>query len=203
MRISELSRRSGVAVGTIKFYLREGLLPPGELTSPTQARYGEEHLERLLLIRALVVGGGLSLASVHRMVGLIDDPPPDVNEIFGELQELLTPAATADPEPAWELVRQWGWYRGDGMDRTASALSAALADARDAGFVIPEGILERYAAAMRSVAELEIARTPGGSLSEALRYTVLGSVLMEPVLLAIRRLAEADAAVRARGTEGS
>ncbi len=28
MRISELSRRSGVSIPTIKYYLRDGLLPP-------------------------------------------------------------------------------------------------------------------------------------------------------------------------------
>ena len=49
MRIAELSRQSGVPVPTIKYYLREGLLPAGELTSPNQASYGETHLRRLRL----------------------------------------------------------------------------------------------------------------------------------------------------------
>ena len=34
MRIAELSQTTGVPVPTIKYYLREGLLPSGELTSP-------------------------------------------------------------------------------------------------------------------------------------------------------------------------
>ncbi|WP_346281659.1 MerR family DNA-binding transcriptional regulator, partial [Pseudonocardia sp.] len=34
MRMAELSARTGVPIPTIKFYLREGLLPPGERTSP-------------------------------------------------------------------------------------------------------------------------------------------------------------------------
>ena len=34
MRISELSTRSGVAVPTIKYYLREGLVPEGVRSSP-------------------------------------------------------------------------------------------------------------------------------------------------------------------------
>ena len=37
MRIAELSQTTGVPVPTIKYYLREGLLPAGELTSPNQA----------------------------------------------------------------------------------------------------------------------------------------------------------------------
>ena len=37
MRISELARRSGLPVATVKYYLREGLLPAGEPTAATQA----------------------------------------------------------------------------------------------------------------------------------------------------------------------
>ena len=38
MRISELSTASGVPVPTLKFYLREGLLPPGDAIAVNQAR---------------------------------------------------------------------------------------------------------------------------------------------------------------------
>ena len=38
MRVGELSRRSGVTVASIKYYLREGLLPPGERTTRTRPR---------------------------------------------------------------------------------------------------------------------------------------------------------------------
>ena len=44
MRISELSTRSGVPVPTIKYYLREGLVPEGARSSPTQAEYDEPTL---------------------------------------------------------------------------------------------------------------------------------------------------------------
>ena len=39
MRISALSEATGVPVPTLKFYLREGLLHPGEATSRTRAEY--------------------------------------------------------------------------------------------------------------------------------------------------------------------
>lgn len=63
-----LSAESGVPVGTIKFYLREQLLPPGERTSPNQARYTEAHVRRLKLVRALIETGGCSVAEVRRVV---------------------------------------------------------------------------------------------------------------------------------------
>lgn len=47
VRISELSRASGVSTATIKYYLREKLLPEGRLTSATQAQYGQAHVDRL------------------------------------------------------------------------------------------------------------------------------------------------------------
>ncbi len=40
MLMAELSRRSGVPVATVKYYLREGLLPSGVTTSATRAEYG-------------------------------------------------------------------------------------------------------------------------------------------------------------------
>ncbi|MEP6649003.1 MAG: MerR family transcriptional regulator, partial [Lapillicoccus sp.] len=56
MRLAELCAATGVPAATVKYYLREGLLPPGERVSATRADYGPPHVERLRLIRALVEG---------------------------------------------------------------------------------------------------------------------------------------------------
>lgn len=73
MRISNLSRQSGVSVATIKFYLREQLLPPGTPTARNQAEYDETHLERLRLIRILTGVGMMSLAAVREVLHAIDN----------------------------------------------------------------------------------------------------------------------------------
>ena len=73
MRISELSRATGVPVATIKFYLREGLVPEGVRTSPNQAQYDDAHVQRLRLVRALVGVGGLSIAATREVLGHIDE----------------------------------------------------------------------------------------------------------------------------------
>lgn len=83
MRIGELSRRTGVSVPTIKFYVREGLLPPGRLTSPNQAHYDEEHERRLRLVRVLIGVGGLSVAAVAEVLAAIDDPSQPVHQVLG------------------------------------------------------------------------------------------------------------------------
>ena len=64
MKISELSSRTGVSIPSLKFYLREGLLPQGQLSAPNQADYSESHVRRAALIRALRDVAGLSIAKI-------------------------------------------------------------------------------------------------------------------------------------------
>ncbi|SEP75210.1 MerR family transcriptional regulator [Microlunatus flavus] len=197
MRISELSRRADVPVATVKYYLREGLLHAGELTSATQARYDESHVTRLRLVRSLLGPGALSVARARAVLRAIDDPPASPYELLGVAAEAVRRPVEVRPHPeVHALVERWGWS----VDEDACAEHQALADAleglRAAGFESPPGVLDAYAAAMDSVAEAELARVPFDSLAAAVRYVVLGVVLNEPVLLAMRRLAEQAAAWR-------
>src|SRR5262245_4307777 len=73
MRLAELSERSGVSTATIKYYLREGLLPPGRQVNATTAEYDEEHLRRLRLVRAMIQVGGVPVAKVREVLGHVDD----------------------------------------------------------------------------------------------------------------------------------
>ena len=53
MLLNELAEASGVSVASIKYYRREGILPPGERITTTRADYGQRHLERLRLVGVL------------------------------------------------------------------------------------------------------------------------------------------------------
>ncbi len=53
LKMSELAERSGVSAGTIKHYLREGLLPEPVRTSRNMAYYPPEFVERIGLIKRL------------------------------------------------------------------------------------------------------------------------------------------------------
>lgn len=57
---------------TIKFYIREGILPAGEPQARNQASYGPRHLERLALITALREVAGLSLEGIARVTAELD-----------------------------------------------------------------------------------------------------------------------------------
>jgi len=69
VKISELSDQTGVSIATLKFYLREGLLRPGTLTAPNQADYGEAHVRRARLVRALREVAHLSIAQIAAITG--------------------------------------------------------------------------------------------------------------------------------------
>jgi DNA-binding transcriptional MerR regulator len=53
LKMSELAERSGVSAGTIKHYLREGLLPEPVKTSRNMAYYPPEFVERIHMIKRL------------------------------------------------------------------------------------------------------------------------------------------------------
>ena len=171
MRISALSAQTGIPVATIKFYLRENLLHEGIRTAATQAQYDESHVARLRLIRALLGPGGLSIAAAHRVIGAIEEPPESLHELLGV-------AATAVTGPN---------------------LKDALRGLDEAGFELPEGALDVYTEHMRQISQFEIDNVPTDSPTAAVRYVVLGTVLVEPLILALRRQAEQEASGRRFG----
>lgn len=197
MRISELSRRSDVAVPTIKFYLREGLLPEGVLTSATQAQYDDEHVARLRLIRALIGPGGLSLAAVRQVIAAIERPPDSTHELLGAaLTAVTSPQPERDHDRVHALLAEWGWEADLEECPRHDDLVAALAALEDAGFELPEGMLDAYVEHVTAIAQAEIDGVPTDSAAAAVRYVVLGTVLLEPVLLALRRLAHQELSSR-------
>lgn len=201
MRISELSRSSGVPVATIKFYLRERLLPEGRLTSATQAQYDHGHLDRLRLIRALLGPGGLSIARARDVIGHLEHPPDAAYDLLGVAHATVTPPAPADLDlsEVHTFMQQWGW-RIEAKDcDTQAMLAGSLAAVRDAGLELPPHALTRYADQMLDLATDEVIAIPWGSIEEAVRFVVLGTVLLEPVLLALRRMAQQEASARRFG----
>ena len=201
MRISELSRRSGVSIPTIKFYLREGLLHDGVRTAATQAQYDETHAARLALIRALVGAGGLSLAAASRVLHAIDDPPESMHELLGVAAAAAHPAGDRHPghDRVHELMREWGWPIEAKDCSSHDELAVALGALDDAGFVLPEGTLDLYKDHMEQIAAHELATVPTESAAAAVRHVVLGTVLPEPLLLILRRMAQHQASARRFG----
>jgi DNA-binding transcriptional MerR regulator len=199
MRIAELSQRSGVPIPTIKFYLRERILPRGKRVADNQAEYTEDHVQRLRLIRALVEVGSLSLTSVRKVLDSIDDERVALLDVLRIAHFALGPAP-GDGEPTSDLgaamadvdkfLADLGWeVDPDAPGRRA--LGQTLVTLRRLGQEIDVKDFEPYARAADRIAEREVASIdagePRGTVVEAI---VLGTVAFEAALTALRRLAQ-------------
>ena len=86
MLISELSERTGTPAATIKYYVRENLLPAGERVGGNRTEYTDEHARRLKLIRAMLEVGKLSIAAVRTVLDALDAPDAPVINAFDAAQ---------------------------------------------------------------------------------------------------------------------
>ncbi|MFH9740554.1 MerR family transcriptional regulator [Streptomyces roseolus] len=220
MKVSELSRRTGVQVPLIKYYLREGMLPPGRATAANQADYGEDHVRRLRLIRTLIGTRGLSAGATKEVLDAITAGQEDLHQVLGivlgvrpakgaDLEPTPDAAPAPDPEAsdsdpeglaeARSLIGAMGWdvSPGNPATRTVAEVLAAL-DHLGAG--IDWRSLLPYARLADDMAELDLRQLDGEGdpLAQAER-AVLVTVLLEPALLALRRLAQEDKSSRLFG----
>ncbi|TDC79758.1 MerR family transcriptional regulator [Streptomyces hainanensis] len=206
MRLAELCERSGVSIATIKYYLREGLLPPGRRVSATQAEYDEEHLRRLRLVRALVQVGRVPVATAREVLAAVDDDSMDQLSRLGTAVAALPGAARvtegdqatteAAEHTAEELQTLLGWRVVPENPAHVSLVSSLAALLRlgypcEVSQLLPYGRLAAELAA-HEVALVEEFEAPTTQLEAAVALTVL----YEPVLLSLRRLAQAEEASR-------
>ncbi|MGW2227034.1 MerR family transcriptional regulator [Streptomyces formicae] len=209
MRIGELSRRTGVPVPTIKYYVREGLLAPGELSSPNQAHYDEAHERRLRLIRALLDVGGLKVAAIAEVLGAIDDPGRPLHKVLGAAADRLGGAggadddaeATAARDAVQELIARRGWVAHE-SNPAGEDLARALAAMDRVGHGAFTELLDDYADAAELVARADLGYVGRRvSVDDVVESVVIGTVLGEAVFNAMRRLAHVDASARSYGGE--
>lgn len=200
MRISELSDRSEVPVATVKYYLREGLLEPGEAVNSRESAYRDSHLARLRLIRGLVHVLGASIAQVRQVLSIIDDPDQTPLEAMGRATSALpairetgdeSPGSALDPQPAIDLLNRLG-YRFEPDAPAVRQLGAALRLAADVGIDVDDEQIGVYGEAARQLARSDFARIPWAEPDAATAFAVLGTALYEPVLLALRRVAHSE-----------
>lgn len=199
-------------MATIKYYRREGLLPEGRVLNPTTVEYDEEHIQRLRLIRSLIQLGGLSVARAREVLEAVEQPL-DAFETLGVVHHALPVPAAATrgrggegPEGAVEeaapggaaarveaLIESMGWRISDASPHRP-ALAESLAALSHLGTDYTADDLIPYARLATSTADLDLAQLEGieDQIALAERAVVL-SVLFEPVVSLLRRLAQEDA----------
>lgn len=115
--LNELSDKAGVTVRTVRFYIQQGLLPAPEAQGPA-TRYGQGHLDRLLLIRHLQ-REHQPLAEIRaQLEGLSDE---DVSRVLSTSRPSKRPSSAVDyvrsvlgalphaasPRPSTPVKSQW------------------------------------------------------------------------------------------------
>ncbi|MGO4461202.1 MerR family transcriptional regulator [Streptomyces sp. M-16] len=217
MKISELSRRTGVPVASIKYFLRQGLLPAGRATAATLAEYGEEHAQRLRLIKALTTLGGLSIAATRDVLGAVDQahtsegalgavsyalPVPVAAQSAAADEAEAEAAATAEAEVS-ELLVALDWRAPDTSPHV-EGLAVALKELRRLDAQYAPGELAAYARLAESVARLDLERAAGLDDPVALaERAVIVFAICAPVFELLRRLAQEDQVRRRVAAEGT
>lgn len=196
MRISDLSRQTGVPVATIKFYLRERLLPPGRPTARNQAQYNAEHRLRLSMIRALTSLGQLELSAVRELLGAIEDSRRTVVELLTIVNRALQPTDNAKDRGDLSTERAAVDAFVDGLRWTVAddapsrtTLAQVLAAMERLGCGKGVDFFKPYAVAAEQLANQELDLLEDGHDGGDREAVVVRAILVEVANTAIRRLA--------------
>lgn len=105
MTIDELARRTGMTARNIRAHQSRGLVPPPEVRGRT-GYYGEEHVERIDLIKELQADG-FNLEAIRR---LLDGAGGSSREVLDFSRTLRAPFEDEQPEiiDGDEIAERWG-----------------------------------------------------------------------------------------------
>jgi DNA-binding transcriptional MerR regulator len=110
LKMSELAERSGVSAGTIKHYLREGLLGEGDeivRTSRNMAYYPPDYVERIQLIKRLQEDRFMPLRVIRGMVASEPERARALIELEDRIIERAVEAREGERMSAAEARRRY------------------------------------------------------------------------------------------------
>ena len=153
LKMSELAEASGVSTGTIKHYLREGLLPEPVRTSRNMAYYPPDFVERIRLIKRLQEERFMPLKLIK---GVLDDaerpriPRTEVQQRFE-----LPPNVLDRLEEIGVLTPEAGGYDADDVAVIEAIVRFRAGGYEEAlGFTVYDTL--RYREALEPLVEEEV-----------------------------------------------
>jgi DNA-binding transcriptional MerR regulator len=169
LKMRELSEASGVSPGTIKHYLREGLLPEPVRTSRNMAYYPPEFVDRIRLIKQLQEERFMPLKLIK---GVLDKDPDRARRLV-ELEDRLLERALEGEEKrvsATELRRRYDMPK-EALDRLA-----------ELGVVSPSS--RGYTASDVRIVEA-VSRFRASGVDEQIGFTVYDTLLYKRAMEAL------------------
>ncbi len=214
--MSELAERAGLSVPTIKYYVREGLLPPAPVkTGRTMAYYDQAYLDRLRLIRSLREEHFLPVRVIKQILADRGDRPfsPDEAALLARIGPAVLQRIEGDATtvPRAEVLARYQMDEDDldlliemglvGDERTPGqfgvndvALLDAMRDAEQIGITrerFPVSGLGHYVELLDELAKREVRifahRTIGLPETEQLELAQRAIAASEPIVALIRR----------------
>ncbi len=161
------------------------------------------------MIRALIDVGGLSVVATRGVLAAVDDPELPLHEALGR----ASGTTTAAPDPAEEQDEAWaaaertlaaavdahGWAVSDENPAWHTAVEVLATYAR-LGDDDLAAQLELYMRTMEEVAEREVAAVVDrGDRARTVEGVVVGTVLGDTLLAAVRRLAQQHCSLQLLG----
>jgi DNA-binding transcriptional MerR regulator len=168
LRMRELAEASGVSAGTIKHYLREGLLPEPVKTSRNMSWYPPEFVERIRLIKQLQEERFMPLKAIKRVL----DEDPERAQALVELEDRILERARSEGArlSRAEAARRYEIPR------------EALARLEDLGVLSPNS--RGYAELDQQILEA-ISRFRAGGYEEAIGFTVYDTLRYKKAVAAL------------------
>lgn len=169
MRLSQLAETAGITPATIKYYRREGLLPPGRRVTATRQDYGQAHLDRLALIQVLRELVDAPIARIAELTAILDDPEQPLLHALATAQHIALglpgprgeggAGATGAPEreehPSLRpLLAELGWPDEGSAPRRA--LDELLHTFEAWGMPADLALLRRYAVPVAQIAREDV-----------------------------------------------
>ena len=196
MKISEISAQAGVTSTTLKYYIREGLVPEGERVGTNKTVYTDAHVQRTRLARALIETGGMSVAAARQVLAALDSHTHSLAYVFEAAQHAMrsgsssTPASQQSRDLASDVIASQSWAVTE--DNPGYAMVAGALDGFGTiGYTPSSEYLAGYADAAAAVARADLAalrdRDDPTRIAELM---VVGTVMGDTLFAGLRRLAQ-------------
>ena len=201
MQLKELSERTGISPASIKFYLREGLLPAGQSVHATRAEYSPQHVTRLELIQALRRVVGLNITQIRNLLKLADDGVPRLELLAAvqrtvlQLDEVGTDGGDVPTQGGDAVVRFRNWP--DVPSDARRALNTHLERMENLAVPVANEVLDAYSQAVDNIAHFDItATTAPDDVNQLILTAAVGMHLHGQLVLKLLALAQASHAIR-------
>lgn len=200
MKLGELARSVDTTTASIKFYIREGLLPAGRKINQTTAVYDESHHHRLALILGLRGIIGTPLTRIADLIAVIDDPESGRLDVMETAQMIGVEGRSGDvgagpvgaSAAVARIIEEQDWP--DAQSQARAAVERRLVRMREHGVDVNPQTLSRIAVAVESIGLMGL--DVSGTRDEVALGVAVGTYEVSQLVVDMLSLAQTSHSIR-------